>query len=196
LPDVKPVAKPGYRLSPAEVAEVQKQVSEFMSKGLIAPSISPWASPVLFVGKKDGGLRMCIDYRALNRLTVPNRLPLPRIDDLLDSMQGACVFSSIDLRSGYHQIRIAEEDVPKTAFRTPFGLYEFKVVPFGLCNAPATFQAVMNKVFADILGVFVVVYLDDVLIYSKSAAEHKRHVRIVLQRLRDNKLFAKLSKCA
>lgn len=146
--------------------------------------------------KKDGSLRMCIDYRALNKLTVKNRYPLPRIDDLLDGCEGACVFSSLDLTSGYHQIRIRIEDIPKTAFRTPFGHYEWRVLSFGLTNAPATFQSVMNKVFRDVLGKFVMVYFDDILIFSKSPEEHRDHLRQALEILRKNQLYAKLSKCS
>jgi len=147
------------------------------------------------VGKKDGSLRMCIDYRALNKLTVKNRYPLPRIEDLFDQLAGAKVFSSLDLSQGYHQIRITPEDVPKTAFRTPMGHYQFRVLSFGLTNAPATFQATMNNIFRQHVGKFVLVYLDDILIFSKTEAEHKQHLDAVLQLLRDNKLYAKMSKC-
>ena len=167
-----------------------------MQKGFIEPSCSPFGAPILFVSKKDGTLRMCIDYRALNALTVKNRYPLPRIDDLMDRLQGATVFSSLDLASGYHQVRIPEEDVPKTAFRTPFGHYQFRVLSFGLTNAPSTFQAVMNRILqTDNLKDFVVVYLDDILVFSKTAAEHMVHLRAVLAALRKHKLYAKLSKC-
>lgn len=193
LPDTKPVCRPMFRYSPAELAEIKSQVSELLSKGLIEPSTSPWGAPILFARKKDGTLRMCTDYRALNRLTVKNSFPLPRIDDLLDRLQGAKVFSSIDLMSGYWQIPISESDVPKTAFRTPFGLYQWRVLPMGLTNAPALFQSAMNEVFGDLD--FVVVYLDDILIFSRTPAEHVEHVRTVLQRLRQHSYFAKLSKC-
>ena len=183
-----------YRLSPLELAEAKKQIAELLAKGFIKPSQSPFGAPILFVQKKDGSLRMCIDYRALNALTVRNRYPLPNIADLLDKFSGAKVFSSLDLASGYHQIRISEEDVPKTAFTTPFGHYEFRVLSFGLTNAPATFQAVMNKMFGH-LHTFCVVYLDDILIFSKTPEEHEKHLDTVLQILEREGLYAKLKKC-
>ena len=183
-----------YRLSPLELAEAKKQIAELLAKGFIQPSQSPFGAPILFVQKKDGSLRMCIDYRALNALTVRNRYPLPNIADLLDQFAGAQVFSSLDLASGYHQIRISEEDVPKTAFTTPFGHYEFKVLSFGLTNAPATFQAVMNKMFGH-LHTFCVVYLDDILIFSKTPEEHEQHLETILQILEREGLYAKLKKC-
>ncbi|KAL0535941.1 hypothetical protein IC582_024871 [Cucumis melo] len=140
-------------------------------------------------------MRLCIDYRELNKVTVMNRYPLPRIDDLFDQLQGATVFSKIDLRSGYHQLRIKDEDVPKTAFRSRYGHYEFIVMSFGLTNAPAVFMDLMNRVFREFLDTFVIVFIDDILIYSKTEAEHEEHLRMVLQTLRDNKLYAKFSKC-
>ena len=191
----EPPFKPMYRLSPLELKEVERQVTELLNKGLIQPSSSPYGAPILFVKKKDGGLRMVIDYRALNKLTVKNRYPIPRIDDLFDQLHGAEVFSSLDLMSGYHQIRIKDSDVVKTAFRTPFGHFEFKVLCFGLTNAPSTFQAVMNRIFAPYLGKFVLVYLDDILVYSKNPVEHVEHLRLVLQILKDNQLYGRLSKC-
>ena len=194
-PGSKPTFGPMYRLSPAEKREVERQVKDYLAKGFIEHSKSSHASPVIFVAKKDGTLRMCVDYRALNNNTVKNKYPLPRIDDLIDQVQGCSHFSSLDLQSGYHQIRISEEDVPKTAFRTHIGLYQFRVLSFGLCNAPATFQAVMNGVFAPYLGKFVLVYLDDILIFSKSQEEHREHLQLVVDLLRKHKLYAKLSKC-
>ncbi len=191
-PGTAPVFKPGWRYSQPERAEMERQVREYLDKGLIRESSSPFGAPVLFVKKKDGTLRMCIDYRALNKVTVKNRYPLPRIDDLLDRLHGASVFSSLDLMSGYHQIRVAPEDVPKTAFNTPFGHYEFLVLPFGLTNAPAIFQSTMNAMLRP-FSEFVVVYLDDVLIFSKSPEEHLQHLQLVLAKLREHRFYAKLS---
>jgi len=161
----------------------------------IEPSSSPYGAPVLFVTKKDGSLRMCIDYRALNKITVKNKYPMPRTDQLLDVLSGAQVFSSLDLQSGYHQIRIPQEDISKTAFRTPFGHYQFKVLSFGLTNAPATFQAAMNGIFRPLLGKCVVVYIDDILVFSKTHEEHAKHLRQVLQILQNQDFRVKLSKC-
>ena len=149
----------------------------------------------MFVKKKDGSQRMCVDYRALNEVTIKNKYPLPRIDDLFDQLRGAGVFSKIDLRSGYHQMRIRQEDISKTAFSTRYGLYEFTVMSFGLTNAPAYFMYLMNKVFMEYLDKFVVVFIDDILIYSKDEGEHEEHLRMVLQKLRDHQLYAKFSKC-
>ncbi len=184
-----------YQLSPLELAEAKKQIADLLAKGFIQPSQSPFGAPILFVQKKDGTLRMCIDYRALNALTVCNRYPLPNIADLLDRFSGAKIFSSLDLASGYHQIRISREDVPKTAFTTPFGHYEFKVLSFGLTNGPSTFQAVMNKMFGH-MHPFCVVYQDDILIVSKTPEEHEKHLEIVLQTLEQEGLYAKLKKFA
>lgn len=187
---------PMYRHSHKEQEELVKQLQAYLDKGFVRPSTSNCASPVLFVKKKDGTMRLCVDYRALNKITIKNRYPLPRIDDLLDQLQGARYFTKIDLRSGYHQIRIKKEDIPKTAFRTRYGLYEFTVLPFGLTNAPATFQALMNDIFREHLGRFIVVYLDDILIFSTTLQEHKEHVRKALSILKDNELYAKASKCS
>ena len=195
-PGAPPPFRPMYRLSPVELQEVKAKLADLLEKGLVEPSSSPYGAPILFVAKKDGSLRMVQDYRYLNKITIKNRYPLPRIDDLLDSISGSKYFSSLDLTSGYYQIRITDEDVPKTAFRTPFGLYQFKVLTFGLTNAPATFQAVMNDMLKDFVNdKFVVVYLDDILIHSKSEEEHERHLRLVLQRLREHKFYANLKKC-
>ena len=182
-------------MAPTELKELKTQLQKLFDKGFIRPSVSPWGAPVLFVKKKDGTLRMCIDYRQINKVTVKNKYPLPRIEDLFDQLRGACVFSKIDLRSGYYQLRVKEVDVPKTAFRTRYGHYEFLVMPFGLTNAPAAFMDLMNRVFRPYLDQFVVVFIDDILVYSKDAQEHEHHLRIVLQTLRENQLFAKLSKC-
>jgi hypothetical protein len=195
LPGTAPIAKRPYRMASVEHEEVKKTVDELLAKGYIRRSFSPWAFPVLLVEKKDGAKRMCVDYRDLNAVTIKNKHPLPRIEDLFDQLQGACVFSKIDLRSGYHQLKICSEDIPKTAFTCKYGLYEYTVMSFGLTNAPAFFMHLMNKVFMDYLDTFVVIFIDDILIYSKSEAEHEKHLRLVLQRLREHKLYAKLSKC-
>ncbi|GBG64042.1 hypothetical protein CBR_g40289 [Chara braunii] len=184
-----------YRMAPAELDELRKQLKELTEKGWIRPSTSPYGSPVLFVPKKGGTLRMCIDYRGLNAITVKNAEPLPRIDDLVDRVQGCKYYTKIDLKSGYHQIAIRPEDQHKTTFRTRYGLYEFVVMPFGLCNAPGTFQHAMNRIFYDHLDKFVVVYLDDILIFSKSAEEHAKHVETVLSLLRQHKYKVNLEKC-
>ena len=194
-PGAKPAYRPPYRLSPAETQEVEKQVAELLLQGLIEPSSSPFGAPVLFVSKPDGSLRMCIDYRLLNSQTIKNKYPLPRIDQLIDQLNGAKVLSSLDLQSGYWQIKLAPEDVHKSAFITPFGQYQFKCMSFGLCNAPSTFQAIMNKIFRPYLGVFVLVYLDDIMIYSQSPELHAEHVEKVLQVLKDNEFYVRLRKC-
>ncbi|WVZ84539.1 hypothetical protein U9M48_031565 [Paspalum notatum var. saurae] len=186
LPSTAPIAMRQYRMAPIEHEEVKKNIDELLAKGYIRPSSSPWAFPVLLVEKKDTNVkRMCMDYRALNKVTIKNKYPLPRIDDLFDQLQGACVFSKIDLRS----------DIPKTTFTTKYGLYEYTVMSFGLTNAPAYFMQLMNSVFMDYLDKFVVVFIDDIQIYSKTEAEHEEHLRLVLQRLREYKLYAKFSKC-
>jgi hypothetical protein len=165
-----------------------------MDKGYIRPSVSPWGAPVLFVKKKDGTLRLCIYYRQLNKVTIKNKYPFPRIDDLFNQLGGASFFSKIDLRSGYHQVRIKGEGIHKTAFRTRYGHYEFVVVPFGLTNAP-TFMCLMNNVLSKFLDKFVLVFIDDILIYSKNREEHEEHLRLVLQVLREHQLYAKFNKC-
>ncbi|GJW76928.1 putative reverse transcriptase domain-containing protein [Tanacetum coccineum] len=195
VPGAAPVARAPYRLAPSEMKELADQLQELSDKGFIRPSSSPWGAPVLFVKKKDGSLRMCIDYRELNKLTVKNRYPLPRIDDLFDQLQGSSVYSKIDLRSGYHQLRVREEDVSKTAFRTRYGHYEFQVMPFGLTNAPAVFMDLMNRVCKPYLDKFVIVFIDDILIYSKNKQEHEEHLKIILELLKKEELYAKFSKC-
>ncbi|GJY44058.1 putative reverse transcriptase domain-containing protein [Tanacetum coccineum] len=174
---------------------VVNQLKELQEKGFIRPSHSPWGAPVLFVKKKDGAMRMCIDYRELNKLTIKNRYPLPRIDDLFDQLQGACCSSKIDIHSGYHQLRVREEDIPKTAFRTRYGHFEFTVMPFGLTNAPTIFMDLMNRVCKPYLDKFVIVFIDDILIYSKSEEEHEVHLKTILDLLEKEKLYAKFSKC-
>ncbi|KAA0032780.1 pol protein [Cucumis melo var. makuwa] len=194
-PGTVPISRALYRMTSAELKELKVQLQELLDKGFIRPSVSPWGAPVLFVKKKDGSMRLCIDYRELNKVTVKNRYPLPKIDDLFDQLQGATVFSKIDLRSGYHQLRIKDGDVPKTAFHSRYGHYEFIVMSFGLTNAPAVFMDLMNRVFREFLDTFVIVFIEDILIYSKTEAEHEEHLRIVLQILQDNKLYAKFLKC-
>ncbi|RVW70732.1 Transposon Ty3-G Gag-Pol polyprotein [Vitis vinifera] len=181
-----PMSKAPYRMVPVELKELKVQLQELLDKGFIKPSVSPWGAPVLFVKKKDGSMRLCIDYRELNKVTVRNKYPLTRIDDLFDQLQGACVFSKIDFPSGYHQLRVRSEDVPKTAFRTRYGHYEFLVMPFGLTNAPAAFMDLMNRVFKPYLDQFVVVFIDDILVYSRCREEHEDHLSIVLHTLKDN----------
>ncbi|GKC47937.1 putative reverse transcriptase domain-containing protein [Tanacetum coccineum] len=178
-----------------DIRVVRDFPKELQEKGFIRPSHSPWGAPVLFVKKKDGAMRMCIDYRELNKLTIKSRYPLPKIDDLFDQLQGTCCFSKIDLRSGYHQLRVREEDIPKTAFRTRYGHFEFTVMPFGLTNAPAIFMDLMNRVCKPYLDKFVIVFIDDILIYSKSEEEHEVHLKTILDLLKKEKLYAKFSKC-
>ncbi|KAL1933992.1 hypothetical protein VTP01DRAFT_8082 [Rhizomucor pusillus] len=193
--DAKPISSPPFKMSPLELDEDRRQLDELLKRGLIRPSGSPWGAPVLFVKKKDGSMRMCIDYRALNKVSIRNQYPLPRIDECLERLQGAAYFRSLDLKPGYRQVRIRKEDVPKTAFNTRYDQFEFLVLPFGLTNAPPTFQSLMNKALGDCLDRFALVYLDDILIFRKTEIEHKEHVRTVLQKLRDARLFANLKKC-
>ncbi|GKC27195.1 putative reverse transcriptase domain-containing protein [Tanacetum coccineum] len=193
FPEDLPVRIP-YRLAPSEMKELSEQLKELSNKGFIRPSSSPWGAPVLFVKKKDGSFRMCIDYRELNKLKVENRYPLPRINDLFDQLQGSSVYSKIDLRSGYHQ-RVREEDILKTAFRTRYGHYEFQVMPFGLTNAPAVFMDLMNRACKPYLDKFVIVFIDDILIYSKNKLEYEEHLKLILELLKKEELYAKFSKC-
>ncbi|GAU31786.1 hypothetical protein TSUD_22320 [Trifolium subterraneum] len=195
VPGSQPIYVAPYRMSPLELRELKSQLEELLQKHFIRPSVSPWGVPVLLVKKKDGTMRLCIDYRQLNKVTIKNKYPLPRIDDLLDQLRGATIFSKIDLRSGYHQIRIKSSDVSKTAFRTRYGHYEFLVMPFGLTNAPAVFMDYMNRIFQPYLDKFVVIFIDDILIYSRNSQEHAVHLRIVLEILREKQLYAKFSKC-
>ena len=195
-PGHAPPSRPTYRLSPPEMDELKKQLEELLAQGFIRPSVSPYGAPILFVRKKDGTLRMCVDYRALNKITIKNKYPLPRIDELLDRLHGAKYFSKLDLMSGYHQVRIKDEDVHKTAFRTIYGHFEFRVLPFGLTNAPATFMRLMNDVFRTYLDQFVIIYLDDILVFSRTKEEHASHLKTVLDLLRQHQLYAKAAKCA
>ncbi|GJS96145.1 putative reverse transcriptase domain-containing protein [Tanacetum coccineum] len=172
-----------------------KAASRVARQGFTRPSHSPWGAPVLFVKKKDGSFRMCIDYRELNKLTVKNRYPLPRIDDLFDQLQGSCYFSKIDLRSGYHRLRVHKGDIPKIAFRTRYGHFEFTVMPFGLTNALSVFMDLMNRVCKPYLDKFVIVFIDDILIYLNTKEDHEVHLKLVLELLRKEKLYAKFSKC-
>ena len=194
-PGSKPSYRPPYRLGPAEQDELEEQIKDLLAQGFIQPSCSPYGAPVLFVPKKDGRWRMCIDYRALNKQTVKDRYPLPRIDLLLDRLGQAKVFSKLDLAQGYHQIAMAEDSVEKTAFCTNIGQWEYLVMPFGLCNAPSTFQRLMNTVFERELNSFILVYLDDILVYSRSIGEHWAHLHCAFDRLRRAKLYARLHKC-
>jgi predicted aspartyl protease len=190
-----PISKRPYMMSVEELKELKKQLTELQEVGYICLSSSPWGAPVLFVQKKDGSQQMCVDYRSLNDVIVENKYPLPCIDDLFDQMRGARVFSKIDLRSCYHQMKIKPSNIPKTAFSTRYGLYEFTIMSFGLTNALAYFMNLMNKVFKEYLDKFVVVFIDDILIYSKNDSEHEEHLRMVLQKLQDNQLYAKFTKC-
>jgi hypothetical protein len=182
-------------MPPNELVVLKIQLQDLLDKGFIRPSASPWGCPTLFVKKKNNSLRLCVDYRPLNAVTIKNKYPLPRIDILFDQLAGAKVFSKIDQRSGYHQIKIKPSHIPKTAFSTRYGLYEYLVISFGLTNAPEYFMYLMNSVFMLELDKFVVVFIDDILIYSKNKEDHADHLRIVLQRLRNHRLYAKFSKC-
>ena len=184
-----------YKMAPLELKELNLQLQELLEKGFIRPSVSPWGAPMLFVQKKDGTLWLCIDYRQLNKLMVKNNYLLPIIDDLFDQLKGASIFSKIDLRYGYHQLRIKDADVHKTTFRTRYGHYEFLVMPFGLTNAPAAFMDLMNRVFRPYVDYFVVVFIDDILVYSKDLESHDTHLQVVLETLRKEQLYVKLSKC-
>jgi hypothetical protein len=194
-PGTTPISRAPYKMSWEELEELKIQLKDLFDKGFIHPSSSPWGCPALFVSKKDKGLCLCVDYRPLNAVTIKNKYPLPRIDILLDQLAGAQVFSKIDLRSSYHQIKSHDEDISKTVFSTRYGLYEYLVMSFGLTNAPTHFMYLMNSVFMPELDKFIVVFIDDILVYSKSTEEHEEHLRVVLQRLRDHQLYAKFSKC-
>jgi hypothetical protein len=179
-PGTAPIYKTPFRMTTPELAELKEHIRELLEKGFIHPSSSPWGAPVIFILKKDGTQRLCVDYRALNEVIVKKKYPLPRIDDLFDQLHGACVFSKIDLRSGYHQLKVRECDILKTTFVSRYGLYEFMVISFGLTNAPTYFMYMMNKVFMEYLDKFVVVFIDDILVYSRNEKEHEGHLRLVL----------------
>jgi hypothetical protein len=182
-PGTTPISKRPYKMTPKELAELKIQLNELLDKGYIHPSSSPWGCPAIFVKKKDQFLRLCVDYRPLNVVTIKNKYSLPRIDILFDQLAGARVFSKVNLRLGYHQIKIRPEDVTKTTFSTRYGLYEYLVISFGLTNAPAYFMYLMNSMFMPELDKFTVVFIDNILIYSKSEEEHAQCLRVILQRL-------------
>nr|GEV20466.1 putative reverse transcriptase domain-containing protein [Tanacetum cinerariifolium] len=190
VPGAAPIARAPYRLAPSRMKDLSEQLKELSDKGFIRHSSSPWGAPVLFVKKEDGSFRMYIDYRELNKRTVKDHYSPPKIDDLFDQLQGSSVYSKIDLRSGYHQLRVREEDIPKTAFRTRYGHYEFQIMPFGL-NAPAIFMDLMNQVCKPYLDKFMIVFIDDILIYSKDEKENEEHLKTILELLKKEELYAK-----
>ncbi|XP_057481977.1 uncharacterized protein LOC130768887 [Actinidia eriantha] len=190
----QPISKAPYHIAPTELKELKSQLQELLDNGFLRPSLSPWSAPVLFVKKKNGTMRLCIDYMELNKVTIKNKYPLPRIDDLFDQLQRAKVFLKIDLRSGYHQLKVKSKDVEKTAFRTQYGHYEFLVMPFGVTNASAAFMGLMNRIFKRYLDECVIVFIDDILFYSKDEDQHAEHLRIVLQILKDQRLYVKFKK--
>jgi hypothetical protein len=194
LPQMPPISKRSYRMPVNKLVELKKQIAELQSKGFICPCSSPWGAPMLFVEKKDGTQWMCVDYQSMNEVTIKNKYPLPRIEDLFDQLKAASAFSKIDLRSGYHQLKIWESDIPKTSIRTRYGLYEYTMMSFGLTNAPSYFMYLMNKVFTEYLDKFVVAFIDDILIFSKIEEEHEMHLRLVLEKIRAHQLYAKFSK--
>jgi hypothetical protein len=196
IPREIPISKTPYRMSTPELKELKMYLEEILKKGYICPSVSPWGAPVLFVKKKDGTLRLCMEFIELNKITVKNKYPLPRIDDLFDQLKNEKIFSKIDLRSGYHQVRIKEQDINKTGFLPRYGHYDFTVVPFGLSNAPVVFMCLMNGIFRDHLDNFFIFSLDEILIYAKSEEEQEKHLRLVLHVLREHHLYSKLRKCS
>ncbi|GJY16523.1 putative reverse transcriptase domain-containing protein [Tanacetum coccineum] len=195
VPGAAPVARASYRLALAEMQELSTQLQELFDRGFIRASSSPLGAPVLFVKKKDGSFWMCIDYSKLNKLTVKNQYPLLRINDLFDQLLGSRVYSKIDLKSSYHQPKVREEDIPKTTFRTRYGHYEFQVMLFGLTKVPAVFIDLMNRVCKPYLDRFVTIFIDDILIYSKSIKEHEGHLKLILRLLKKEELYIKFSKC-
>jgi hypothetical protein len=195
LPETPPISKRPYRMPINELVELKKQLAELQAKRFIRPSSSSWGALVLFVEKKDETQWTCVDYRSLNEVTIRNKYPLSQIEDPFDQMKVASVFSRIDLRSEYHQLKIRKSDIPKTTFHTRYGLYEYTVMSFGLTNMPTYFMYLMNKVFMKYLDKFVVVFINDILIFSKTKEEHEKNLRLVLEKLRSNKLYIKFSKC-
>ena len=193
-PGTTPISMTYHRMVLAELHELKVQLQDLLDRGFIRSSTSPWGASVLFFKKKNKTLRLCIDYRQLNKVT-NNRYPLPKIDDLFEQLRGVRIYSKIDLCTGYHQLRVREADIPKTAFRMRYGHFEFTVVPFGLTNTLATFMDLMHRVFQPYLDQFVVVFIDNILIYSKSEEEHEDHFRIILQALKEHQLYAKFNKC-
>jgi hypothetical protein len=194
-PGIAHISKAPYKMSREELTELKIQLKDLLDKGFIRPSSSPWGCPALFVSKQDKCLCLCVDYRLLNAVTIKNKYPLPHINILFDQLAGAQVFSKNDLRSGYHQIKICDEDIPKMTFSMRYGLYEYLVMSFGLTNAPTHFMYLMNSVFMLELNKFIVVFIDDILVYSKSTEDHEEHLLVMLQRLRDHQLYTKFSKC-
>ena len=193
--DQKPPYRPLFQLSPAELSATKQYIVEMIENEKIRPSKSPYGAPLFFVKEKENKLRAVIDYRGLNRITKKNRTPLPRTDEMFDRLGGAKYFTKLDLKTGFNQIRMNPADIEKTAFNTKYGQYEYLVMPMGLCNAPATFQSLMNRIYYDCIDEFLVIYVDDLLIYSKSLEEHLQHLEIVLKRLRENKLYVSPKKC-
>ena len=194
-PGISPISITQHRMAPVELQELRVQLQELLDKGFIRPSTSPWGASVLIAKKRGKTLQLCIDYRQLNRVTIQKQYLLPRTDDLFDQLRGARAYFKIDLRTGYHQLRVRETDILKTAFRTRYEHFEFTVMPFGLTNAPAAFMDLMHRVFQPYLDQFVVVFVNNILIYSQSEWEHEYHLRILLQLLRDHQLYTKFSKC-
>ena len=196
FPNAIPVNSKPYRYSPFHKDEIERQIRELLAAGLITPSTSPYASPVLLVQKKDGSWRFCVDYRRLNDITIKNRFPMPLVDEILDELAGTCYFSKLDMWLGYHQVRMKKGEEHKTAFKTHHGHFEFRVMPFGLTNAPATFQCIMNEILGPFLRKFVLVFLDVILVYIPSLEDHVMHLTQVLSKLREHQLFMKRSKCS